>query len=431
MILDATGSRSPVFYLHPDEVHWPAVPLATSYDFREWCKKNKPAEKPRAFDPLTPAYYIAVQDKHARRLAVTYWLYYNYSHVDIRSPFGFPDVAGHEGDWEWVGFFVTVDDAGNVDEQSIQHFVGQHTGTLNHETIPVTPAFEDTHPVFYVARKSHSNYITAGSRTGLDINPSSEPNPVKSFFLGLSKSVADQVRWDPRDKGPRWQPPVLPLIEQSWGLNRGRWGNAPNSPYSPILQLHKPSTLSSTRTPLAFQVTPTNLKFDKGTMFWNIFPETASFTTKDVINGPGRNVVARIAATDPSPARIWQDLHGDARAGDRITVRAHLRFEGEPGNQEPAKIKIVEITLPGKDGHPKERSSDVDIYHAPGQDHTWYEFSRELETNGPVTIHFEIHCPVAGVLLIDRLEFGIHSEGLVTASKDRLIAWNELWFGRR
>lgn len=421
-----TASRSPVLYLHPDEVYLPAIPPETSFAFREACKTMNMKKVPATFDPSVPVYYSAFLDRRVHAIAITFWCFYNFSQVDVRSPAGFPDVGAHEGDWEWLGVVARTDPSdGGVDDESCRYYVGQHAGGLTHETVFVDPSFEDRRPVFFVARKSHSNYVDEGVRAGIELEIAAD-RPVLAALYALSRPVIDQVTWDHRKRGHRWQPPVRSITSQPWFLNRGQWGNQQNSPCSPIVQMHKPHARAGVHTPVAFRATPANLKFQKGTTAWQRSPGIETFETAAPGQGdPGHHAILR-AAPGAGPACIWQEMVADTRDGDVITARVQVRFDGDEWSPDPVKLKIVE-QLPREEKH-----SETKFFMERGAGYDWHATRRVIEHDGPNRIRFEVWVPGGATVLLDRVEIGVRCDGLVSLEPGGTVkSWNEMWFGRR
>lgn len=429
----ATGVGSPVFYLHPDEIFFPSRPLSTSYEFRKWCERGRRGKRRKTWDPDTPVYYTAFLDPYREKLACTYWCFYDESQVDVRSaPLGIPDMGYHQGDWEWVGFIANAtkqQGTPDVDLDHLQYYLGQHSKGGVHRTVLVNPNMEENHPVFFVARKSHSNYVTTGARTGKDILGAEEKSPLVKIAMDASNVILSNITFDPREKGKKWTPRVLPVPEQSWFLNRGKWGNSDHSPRGPIVQIHKIHDAIGIRTPLAFKVSPMNLKFNKGTAFWEPDDNIDTFKVIRDPDGSGHGnhlEVTRVVNATSTHGVFFQELEGNTRDGDVIELRARLNVVGCKQATAPIKIKIIELS------HDIEKESEIKFHHDPSKGFAWYDLKKLIEGNCLNTIRFEFHVPGDIILQLNRLEVGIHGDGLIALDRDAKVIkeWKHLWFGK-
>lgn len=119
-------------------------------EIRQAALENYHASQPR--QPRYTYYYRTTRD--GQYLGLQYWFFYGYN--DWATRYG--GMNDHEGDWEGIYLFFTLDGAGNpVEPPAYVTYVGHHsrlTKPWQHRDVTLV----GTHPVCYVAGGSHATY---------------------------------------------------------------------------------------------------------------------------------------------------------------------------------------------------------------------------------------------------------------------------------
>ena len=213
--------------------------------------------------------------RHARWLA-QYWLFYPFNDWRARSAVG-KLAQSHAGDWEWVGVGIDVTGAPLFVAYSA-HCAGTWRPWTDAASVAVTaarrvlvggtPEFPASHPLVIVAKGSHANYATTGTREpdwgGCEAQPSAaravrwltfaaaarEETPelgtfqvavvlpeattkrdaTRPIWWGSSgETVLGRVRLGTDDHGPPspsyqsgWRDPIHTIFSTDWECDAGR-----------------------------------------------------------------------------------------------------------------------------------------------------------------------------------------------------------------
>jgi hypothetical protein len=154
------------------------------------------------------------------KVVVQYWYFYYDDFYSYTSPASDFIWQAHEGDWEVVNV-VLSDDEEPLFVGYSQHCLGQR------RTWSKTPRWHGHHPVVYVARGSHANYLEPGLHM---LETACLPGPVLDFFHATGLTLPADVTGDAASAGPVRFGSEATTVEQvsegdpAWIDFPGTWG---------------------------------------------------------------------------------------------------------------------------------------------------------------------------------------------------------------
>jgi hypothetical protein len=126
------------------------------------------------------------------KVVVQYWYFYYDDFYSYTSPASDFIWQAHEGDWEVVNVVLSADEEPLFVGYS-QHCLGQR------RTWSKTPRWRGHHPIVYVARGSHANYLEQRTHT---LETACLPGPVLDFFTNAGLPLPADVTGDGASAGP-------------------------------------------------------------------------------------------------------------------------------------------------------------------------------------------------------------------------------------
>jgi hypothetical protein len=153
-------------------------------------------------------------------VVVQYWYFYYDNFYSYTSPASDFIWQAHEGDWEVVNIVLASDEDPLFVGYS-QHCLGQRRAWSK------TPRWRGHHPIVYVARGSHANYLEKGTHT---LDTACLPGPVLDFFTNAGLPLPADVTDDDASAGPVRPGSTETFVEQvslsdpTWIDFPGAWG---------------------------------------------------------------------------------------------------------------------------------------------------------------------------------------------------------------
>jgi hypothetical protein len=154
------------------------------------------------------------------KVIVQYWYFYYDDFYSYTSPASDFIWQAHEGDWEVVNVVLSGDGEPRFVGYS-QHCLGQRRAWSK------TPRWRGHHPIVYVARGSHANYLEPGAHT---LATSCLPGPVLDFFDTAGLPLPADVGSDDASAGPPGFGAEVTVIQPvseggpAWINFPGAWG---------------------------------------------------------------------------------------------------------------------------------------------------------------------------------------------------------------
>jgi hypothetical protein len=170
------------------------------------------------------------------KTVVQYWYFYYDDFYSYTSPPSGFIWQAHEGDWEVVNVVLSDDEEPRYVGYS-QHCLGERRSWAD------TPRWRGHHPIVYVARGSHANYLEQGTHTW---TTACLPTDVVRFFTGAGLPLPADFTGDDASAGPAAFGSDATTIERvsddapAWIDFPGAWGELQflhADPFSPPTQV--------------------------------------------------------------------------------------------------------------------------------------------------------------------------------------------------